>query len=162
MSSIIEGSLAPDFTLPSTSGKDFNLRNDFKNQRCLIYFYPKDDTPGCTKEACHFRDTITTFKKVNLPIVGISCDDIESHLKFKEKYKLPFDLLYDKNGEVCKAYDSYDSQRNVPKRRSFLLDENHKIVYICDSKAIEQVPDILKKMLQLGYIDDTEYEKSKL
>lgn len=160
--SIKEGILAPDFTLPSTSGKDFNLRNEFKNQRCVIYFYPKDNTPGCTKEACHFRDTIETFKKIELPIVGISCDDIESHMKFKEQYKLPFELLYDKDGEVCKAYDSYNSDRNEPKRRSFLLDENHKIVYICDSKAVDQVPDILQKMVKLGYINENDYEKSKL
>lgn len=125
-----EGEIAPDFTLPSTSGEDFQLSKTMKDKACIIYFYPKDDTPGCTKEACDFRDNFNVFKSLDIPVIGISRDSIESHLKFKEKYDLPFELLSDQKGEVCALYDALVPILSIPKRKTFVLDKDHKIKLI--------------------------------
>jgi hypothetical protein len=85
------GTKAPDFTLGSTSGKDFSLHRDMKNKPCILYFYPKDFSVGCTNEACSFRDTFEVFKELNITIIGISRDSLESHAKFKKTLALPFD-----------------------------------------------------------------------
>ncbi|GAB3647720.1 hypothetical protein GCM10028791_10200 [Echinicola sediminis] len=119
---------APDFSLPSTNKKTFQLSKDFKDKACLIFFYPKDQTKGCTKEVCSFRDNFQFFKSLDIPIVGISRDDIKSHEEFKELHQLPFELLSDKSGKVCKAYDAMMPIVRMPKRVTYLLDENHQIV----------------------------------
>lgn len=124
---LIVGNQAPDFTLFSTDGKSTNLGNDLKNSSCILYFYPKDFTPGCTAEACEFRDHFEAFKDVNIPVYGISTDSIATHLKFKEKYKLPFDLLSDPQGTITKKYDALIPVVNLPKRVTYLLDKNHTI-----------------------------------
>ncbi|MBT28210.1 MAG: peroxiredoxin [Thalassobius sp.] len=124
---------APDFTLPSTSGKDFSLSNDMAGKPCIIYFYPKDFTRGCTKEACSFRDTHEEFKGLDIEIFGISKDSIQTHLKFKEEYQLPFDLLSDKKGDVCKKYKALIPVIGIPKRITYLLDKDHKIVASFDN-----------------------------
>lgn len=120
-------SKAPDFTLPSTGNKSISLDKDFKNQALIVYFYPKDFTKGCTAEACEFRDKFEDFRNLSIPILGISKDDIPSHEKFKKEYRLPFDLLSDKNGEVCKAYDALIPLIKMPKRITYLLNDKHEI-----------------------------------
>ena len=121
------GKKAPDFTLPSTSGKDFKLSKDFFGKSCVIYFYPKDFTGGCTAQACEFRDEFETFRELNIPIVGISRDDMPTHIRFKKAYQLPFELLSDKDGKVCKAYDALVPILGLPKRITYLLDEGHVV-----------------------------------
>ena len=122
---------APDFTLPSTQGSDFTLSQQGKP--LIIYFYPKDFTPGCTIEACDFRDNILFFKGFEIDVVGISKDSLETHQKFKEKYGLPFELLSDKKGEVAKLYKALVPLINIPKRISYLLDKDRKIVAIYEN-----------------------------
>jgi peroxiredoxin Q/BCP len=100
---IREGDRAPAFSLMSDSGEKVSLK-DFKGQTVVLYFYPKDMTPGCTQQACDFRDSHKKFKKKDVVILGVSKDSIESHEKFIKKYSLPFPLLSDPDGKVCEAY----------------------------------------------------------
>lgn len=123
-----KGTQAPNFTLASTGDKKVNLSKDFKDQALVLYFYPKDFTPGCTKEACEFRDQFEAFRDLNIPILGISKDDIPTHERFKKAHRLPFDLLSDPSGKVCKAYDALIPLIKMPKRITYLLDENHMII----------------------------------
>lgn len=123
------GTKAPDFTLGSTNGKDFSLYRDMKNKPCILYFYPKDFSVGCTNEACSFRDTFEVFKELNITIIGISRDSLESHAKFKKTLALPFDLLSDPDGKVCHLYDT--QLPFVPlftKRTTYLLDKDQTIL----------------------------------
>lgn len=121
------GKKAPDFTLPSTSGQIFTLSKDCKGKACIIYFYPKDFTKVCTAEACDFRDQFAAFRDLDIPVLGISRDDIPTHLRFKKEYKLPFDLLSDEKGNVCSAFDALIPLIRVPKRITYFLDQNHII-----------------------------------
>ncbi len=98
-----EGVKAPGFELQDSEGMIHKL-SDYAGETIVVYFYPKDDTPGCTKEACSFRDSYADFKKAGVTIIGISPDKVESHKKFKEKYALPFTLLADPGHAVCEAY----------------------------------------------------------
>src|SRR5882672_10035737 len=98
-----EGNTAPDFKLIDQDGKEHKL-SDYKGQWILVYFYPKDDTPGCTKEACAIRDMIPDFKKLKLQVFGISKDNTKSHKKFSQKYDLPFTLLSDEDKKVMGKY----------------------------------------------------------
>lgn len=98
-----EGAKAPGFELQDSEGKIHKL-SDYAGETIVVYFYPKDDTPGCTKEACSFRDSYADFKKAGVTIIGISPDKVESHKKFKEKYALPFTLLADPDHAVCEAF----------------------------------------------------------
>ncbi|MDW7692889.1 peroxiredoxin [Flammeovirgaceae bacterium SG7u.111] len=127
------GTKAPDFTLPSTSGSDFKLSDDMNGKPCVIYFYPKDFTPGCTKEACSFRDSHQVFGSLGIEVFGISKDGIETHKKFKASQNLPFELLADVSGEVCKSYKALVPLLGMPKRVTYLLDAEHKIVSVYDS-----------------------------
>ena len=120
-----KGSKAPDFVLESTSGEKFRLS---KNLPCIIYFYPKDFTPGCTEEACSFRDGFSELRGLDVNVFGISRDSISSHRKFKEEHNLPFELLSDKSGEVCKQYDALVPIVKVPKRVTYLIDDNQTII----------------------------------
>ncbi|MBD3627251.1 peroxiredoxin [Cyclobacterium sp.] len=122
-----KGKKAPDFTLPSTSGTDFKLSRDLFGKACVIYFYPKDFTGGCTAQACEFRDQFADFKDLDLPVIGISKDDIATHLRFKKANNLPFELLSDTSGEVCKKYDALVPLIGIPKRVTYLLDKGHVI-----------------------------------
>ena len=121
------GKKAPDFTLPSTSGKNFSLSKDCKDKACIIYFYPKDFTRGCTAEACDFRDQFVAFRDLDIPVLGISRDDMPTHLRFKKEYKLPFELLSDEKGNVCNAYDALIPLIRVPKRITYFIDQDHII-----------------------------------
>lgn len=101
---LITGQAAPDFTLPDGNNKQISL-SDFKGRQVVIYFYPKDDTPGCTIQACAFRNAYSGFVTSDVPVIGISRDSVEAHHQFAEKYQLPFMLLSDKAGKVIEAYD---------------------------------------------------------
>tara|TARA_B100001167_G_scaffold114415_1_gene70620 strand:- start:3559 stop:4023 length:465 start_codon:yes stop_codon:yes gene_type:complete len=99
-----EGDKAPDFNLQDTTGNIVTL-NEFLGKKIVIYFYPKDDTPGCTIEACEIRDNYSIFKEKNVVVLGVSADDIESHKNFTDKFSLPFPLLADVNKNMCANYD---------------------------------------------------------
>ena len=126
------GSSAPDFALPDQSGTLHSLQ-DAKGKWLLVYFYPKDDTPGCTKEACSFRDSFSTYKKKGITILGVSPDSEKSHQKFVTKYKLPFTLLADTDHSIADAYGVYGEKKFMGRtymgihRTTFLIDEKGKI-----------------------------------
>jgi thioredoxin-dependent peroxiredoxin len=104
---VVDGSSAPDFKLQSDDGKTYSL-SDFKGKKqVVLYFYPKDDTPGCTKEACSFRDSLSTLNAAGVQVLGVSNDDLESHAKFRSKYSLNFPLLSDTDGKVSREYGVY-------------------------------------------------------
>lgn len=121
---------APDFTLPSTNGKMFTLSKDMLNKPCILYFYPKDFTPGCTKEACEFRDSFTLFRDLQITVIGISRDDVNTHQAFKKQYKLPFDLLADIKGEVASLYDVSMPIIKFTRRTTYLLDKQHRVAAV--------------------------------
>lgn len=126
------GQKAPQFSLQDDTGETISLE-DFKGKKVILYFYPKDDTPGCTKEACDFRDQGKKFEKANAVILGISADSVESHGKFKKKFGLPFRLLSDPEKETIKAYGVWKEKSMYGKkymgieRATFVIDENGKI-----------------------------------
>ncbi|WP_339606497.1 peroxiredoxin [uncultured Roseivirga sp.] len=142
------GSKAPEIKLKSTSGKTFELSVDLKNKPCIIYFYPKNFTRGCTEEACTFRDAFSDFTDLDVTVIGISKDSISSHLKFKKKHSLPFELLSDPTGKICKSYDSLIPIINIPKRITYLLDANHKVVAVYQDMfgAKKHIEIMLEKM----------------
>jgi len=129
------GEDAIDFKLKNQNNEDIKL-SDFKGKKIALYFYPKDDTPACTKEACSFRDNYSKLIKSNIVVIGVSNDDIESHKKFSEKYNLPFILLSDTEKEVVNLYNVYKEKNLYGKkimgivRTTFLIDEKFKIVHI--------------------------------
>jgi peroxiredoxin Q/BCP len=142
------GSQAPDFKLASTSEKVFQLK-DYLGKPLILFFYPKDFTKGCTAEACEFRDQFTEFRDMKVPVFGISRDDIPMHEKFKAAHQLPFDLLSDPDGKVCKAYDALIPVIKLPKRVTYLLDENHKIAGIFEG-LFENKKHVAAMIAQLG------------
>jgi thioredoxin-dependent peroxiredoxin len=115
MASIKEGSKAPAFTLSDAGGKSVSLE-DFAGKDVILYFYPRDDTPGCTKEACGFRDLWQDIKKQGAVVLGVSADDAASHQKFAAKYKLPFTLLSDPDRKTMKAYGAYGEKMMYGKK----------------------------------------------
>lgn len=108
------GDKAPDFTLPDQDGASVSLK-DFAGRRVIVYFYPKDNTPGCTKEACSIRDNFPALSEKEAVVLGISADSVESHKKFKEKFNLPFTLLSDPEKEVIKAYGAWGTKKMYGK-----------------------------------------------
>lgn len=147
---IKEGSKAPDFTAKDQNGNKIKL-SDFRGQKVVLYFYPKDDTPGCTKEACSFRDAYSVFKKKGIKVLGVSVDDEKSHQKFIEKYKLPFDLIADTDKKIVEKYGVWGEKSMYGKkymgtlRKTFLIDENGKIVKIFDKVNVsEHADEVLK------------------
>ena len=129
---IEEGKAAPAFTLTDATGKKVSLK-DFAGKNVILYFYPKDDTPGCTKEACGFRDRIDELKKEKVEVIGVSFDSAESHQKFIEKYKLNFPLLVDTDGKIADAYGARNPGKNRARRISFLIGLDGKIAHVTDS-----------------------------
>jgi peroxiredoxin Q/BCP len=133
MAGIKIGNKAPDFTLADAEGKMVKL-SDFKGRKVVLYFYPKDNTPGCTQEACDFRDSIKKIDKTGTVIVGVSPDSLRSHQGFRTKYNLPFLLLSDPDRKVSEAYGVFKEKKMYGKtvkgieRSTFLIDENGKIV----------------------------------
>lgn len=136
------GNKAPSFKLNNQDGKSISL-NDLKGKKVVLYFYPKDDTPGCTKEASSFRDEFPKFGKLNAVILGVSPDSAESHKKFIAKYKLPFDLLSDENKEVLEKYEVWKEKNNYGKkymgveRTTYIIDENGLITKIFNHVKVE-------------------------
>ncbi len=145
-----EGDAAPDFTVKDENGEDVKL-SDFRGQKVVLYFYPKDDTPGCTKEACSFRDNFSTLTGENIKILGISADNERSHQKFIAKFDLPFTLLADTDHAVADAYGSYGEKQFMGKtyngvlRKTFLIDEGGKIKKIFDKVKVEEHADEVLK-----------------
>ncbi|MDO8495743.1 MAG: thioredoxin-dependent thiol peroxidase [bacterium] len=129
------GQLAPDFSLPDQNGKEHKL-SDYRGKWVLLYFYPKDDTPGCTKEACAIRDNLPDFKKLKTVVLGVSADSVKKHAKFAEKYELSFTLLADEDKKVVKQYEVWDEKKFMGRtyfgilRTSFLIDPQGKIAKI--------------------------------
>ena len=122
------GELAPDFAVPNQDGKTVHL-SDFKGKPVLVYFYPKDDTPGCTKEACMLRDNYSQFQKRGAIILGVSTQDEKSHQAFRTKHNLPFDLLVDKDGVISKAFGIAKIPIiGILKRKSVLVGADGKVV----------------------------------
>lgn len=130
---------APDFSLKDYEGKIHKL-SDYKGKKIILYFYPKDDTPGCTKEACGFRDSFSDFKKKNVIIIGISKDDEKSHAKFIKKYDLPFVLLSDHEHKVIDAYGAWGERSFMGKKYFGTI----RSTYIIDEKGfiIKSFPDV--------------------
>lgn len=147
---IKEAKKAPSFSLPDQNSKKVSLA-DLKGKNIVLYFYPKDDTSGCTKEACQFRDAFPKFKGVNAVIIGISPDSIESHKKFEQKYDLPFTLLSDEKKSVLEKYEvwkeksMYGRKYMGVERTTFIIDKNGKIRNIFNKV---KVPDHDKLVLQ--------------
>jgi peroxiredoxin Q/BCP len=127
-----EGTTAPSFKTTDANGEPVNLK-DFRGKKVVLYFYPKDDTPGCTKEACSFRDAFSKFTKQGITILGVSPDSEKSHQKFTAKYNLPFTLLADTDHSIADAYGVYGEKKFMGRtymgihRTTFLIDEKGKI-----------------------------------
>ena len=140
-----EGDKAPDFNAKDQDGRDVKL-SDFKGKRVVLYFYPKDDTPGCTKEACSFRDADDVFNAKGIKVLGVSTDNEKSHQKFISKYQLPFDLLADTEKKIVEAYGVWGEKSMYGKkymgtvRKTFLID-NGKIVKIFDKVNVAEHAD---------------------
>ncbi|WP_455017411.1 thioredoxin-dependent thiol peroxidase [Oribacterium sinus] len=133
------GTKAPDFTLPDQNGNMHSL-SEYRGKKVILYFYPKDNTAGCTKQACGFAERYPQFTEKGAVVLGISKDSVASHKKFEEKYGLPFTLLADPELAAIQAYDVWQEKKNYGKtymgvvRSTYLIDENGKIV-----KAFEKV-----------------------
>ena len=130
-----ENTIAPNFELLNSEGKKISL-SDFKGKPVVLYFYPKDETPGCTVEACSFRDDYSVFKKMGIEIIGVSPDSVKSHTKFISKHSLPFTLLADEDHKVCEMYGVWAMKKSFGKeyfgvkRTTFLIDKNGNIARI--------------------------------
>jgi peroxiredoxin Q/BCP len=145
-----EGVAAPAFTTKDAEGDTVQLK-DFRGQKVVLYFYPKDDTPGCTKEACSFRDAFSKFKKRGIQVFGVSPDDEASHKKFAAKYKLPFTLLADTNHAISDTYGVYGQKKFMGRtymgvnRTTFLIDEKGKIKKVFEKvKPEEHASEVLQ------------------
>lgn len=146
------GQTAPDFTLPDQDGVEHSLR-DYREQWVLIYFYPKDDTPGCTKEACALRDEFPTFGKLKAQIFGVSADTVASHKKFATKYRLPFTLLADPEKGMLKAYGVWGKKKFMGReyegisRSSYLVNPEGKIEKVYEKvNPLTHADEVLKDL----------------
>jgi peroxiredoxin Q/BCP len=133
--SVEVGDKAPEFTMPTDGGGEVSLKK-LKGKKVVLYFYPKDMTPGCTTEACDFRDSIAGFKRAGAEVIGVSRDSVKRHDNFKAKYELPFTLAADEDCAVCEAYGVWVEKMNYGRkymgieRATFLIDEKGKIAEI--------------------------------
>jgi peroxiredoxin Q/BCP len=138
------GTIAPDFSTVDDQGNAVSL-SDFKGKTVVLYFYPKDDTPGCTKEAQSFRDNYDQYQGKDMVVLGVSMDDQASHKLFKEKYGLPFQLLVDSDGAITKAYDVDGG--GYSKRVTYIIDAEGKISLVDDNvKTATHAQDILSTL----------------
>jgi len=145
------GKTAPDFTLPSTEGQPISLRQFKGKKTVILYFYPKDDTPGCTREACDFRDHSAEFESSQVVVLGVSTDPLESHAKFREKHHLPFTLLADEDAAISKLYGVYKTKNLYGKkhlgieRTTFIIDKTGRIAQIYPKVKVEgHIQDLLE------------------
>jgi thioredoxin-dependent peroxiredoxin len=135
---ISAGNPAPDFELLDDTTTLRKL-SDYRGRNVVLYFYPKDDTPGCTKEACNFRDDYTAYENANIVILGVSPDDVKSHVKFKDKFQLQFPLLADEDHKVCELYEVWGPKKFMEKsyegvlRTTFLIDGNGSILKVFEN-----------------------------
>ena len=127
------GAIAPDFTLPSQSGEMVSLGDFIGKKPVVLFFYPKDDTPGCTKEACAFRYRFKEFSKLDAEVIGISSDSVKSHRSFSEKHSLPFTLLSDEGGKVRKIYGASNTFGLFPGRVTYVIDAEGVVKHIFSS-----------------------------
>lgn len=151
-----EGKKAPLFTLENQDGKKISLK-DFAGKNVILYFYPKDNTSGCTKEACNFRDDFPKFGKMKAVILGVSPDSVQSHKKFSEKYELPFDLLSDEKKQVLEKYgvwkekSMYGRKYMGVERSTFVIDKTGKVMKIFRKVKVENHNDeVMKIIKELG------------
>lgn len=149
--SLNKGDIAPDFSAKDQNGNTVNLK-DYKGKTVILYFYPKDDTPGCTKEACNFRDNYNMLIQKGMVVLGVSADDEESHKKFAEKYNLPFPLLADTDKKIIESYGVWGEKNMYGKksmgilRTTFIIDKDGKIQEIIKKVDTEAATEqILKK-----------------
>ncbi len=145
------GRPAPDFSLPSTTGENVSLRQFKGKKTVVLYFYPKDETPGCTREACDFRDHHGELESANVVILGVSTDSLESHQHFRDKQKLPFPLLSDPDATVSKMYGVYKQKNLYGKkylgieRTTFVIDKTGRIAQIWPKVKVDgHVQDVLE------------------
>ena len=153
---IRENTKAPNFDLPSTANKKYSLK-DSVGKYVVFYFYPKDDTPGCTIETVDFNKLLPQFKKLNCKILGISKDTLKSHDKFREKYKIKFDLLADEDLKVLKKYKVWGKKKFMGrefmgiKRTTFLIDKKGKIIKVWENvKVKDHAKEVLKTLSNLS------------
>jgi len=144
------GDTAPDFTLPSQSGASVSL-SDFRGKSVVLYFYPKDDTPGCTKESCAFRDQYEVFQNAGAEVIGVSADSPDSHQRFAAKYQLPFTLLSDTGNQVRKLYGVPATLGLLPGRVTYVIDQQGVVQHIFNSQFNFQghVDQALKTLQQI-------------
>ncbi len=145
------GDKIPSFTLKDQNNNIFSIDSILGKQAIVIYFYPKDDTPGCTKEACSFRDEFETFKNLDAKVIGISSDDVKSHKEFAKKYNLPFTLLADTDKDVRKMFGVPKYLGMIAGRVTYVVDKKGTIVYIFNSmkKAEKHIEEALKALKAL-------------
>ncbi len=141
------GHKAPDFTLLSSEGKELSLK-DFAGKKIVLYFYPKDDTSGCTKEACSFESNLTAIKKRGAVVIGVSADRVDLHKKFAEKYGLSFPLLSDEKKEIIKAYGAW-KEKSMYGRKYFGIE---RTTFVIDEKGV--VRHIFKKVRVDGHTEE--------
>ena len=144
------GRPAPDFTLPSTTGEPISLKQFKGKKTVVLYFYPKDETPGCTKEACAFRDHAEEFEQAKVVVLGVSTDPMETHLRFQAKQKLPFPLLSDEDAAVSKLYGVYKQKNLYGKkhlgieRTTFVIDRTGRVAQIWPKVKVDgHIEDVL-------------------
>lgn len=153
MSELKIGDKAPDFKLPTDGGGEIKL-SDFKGQKVVLYFYPKDDTPGCTTESCNFNDALPAFEKLNVQIIGISKCSVKKHDSFKKKYGFKFPLASDENSDTCERYGVWKEKSMYGKtymgieRTTVLIDEEGMIAHIWNKVRVPGHVDEVKSALQ--------------
>lgn len=145
--SVDVGDKAPSFTLPTDGGGEISLK-DLKGQTVVLYFYPKDDTSGCTAEACAFRDALPDFSKVKAAVVGISRDPVKRHDKFKEKYDLTFPLASDEDGGTCEDYGTW-VEKSMYGRKYMGIERS---TFLIDGKGV--VRNVWRKVKVPGHVDE--------
>jgi thioredoxin-dependent peroxiredoxin len=145
------GDHAPDFTLPDQNGQPVHLSELLKQSHVVLYFYPKDETPGCTAEACSFRDQYEVFREAGAEVVGVSSDSVESHQQFAQHHRLPFLLLSDAQGEVRKLYGVQSTLGFLPGRVTFVIDRDGIVRYSFNSQMnpLRHVPEALAIIKEL-------------
>ncbi|MDY7393799.1 peroxiredoxin [Aureibaculum sp. 2210JD6-5] len=146
------GDSVPSFTLKNQNNNEVNITDYIGKKAMVIYFYPKDDTPGCTKEACKFRDEFETFTDLNVKVIGISADDVESHKNFAKKHNLPFTLLADVDNEVRKLFGVPKSMMGLlPGRVTYVVNKEGTIIHIFNSQfgAEKHITEALSKLKEI-------------
>ncbi|HXW94505.1 MAG TPA: peroxiredoxin [Nitrososphaerales archaeon] len=152
---LVVGDTAPDFTLPSQKGGEVNLRDLLKTSEVVLYFYPKDNTPGCTAEAKAFRDSYEVFRELGAEVVGVSSDSVDSHIDFASRCDLPFTLLSDPGGKVRKLYGVPATLGVLPGRVTYVIDTQGVVRHIFNSqfnatKHVEEAISVLRSIRDKG------------